>query len=70
MDKNYNRLKRLEKQIQALLNPEDSRIVPVIVDKRIGETTEEKIFDLEKQLGRKLKRSNILLVEVTTYSSK
>lgn len=69
--KNYDfRITRLEEGIQKILYPEETGITTIIVDKRIGETEEEKILEMENQLGRKLKKKNILLVYINNYRGK
>jgi len=70
MKNNLGRIERLEKAVHEILNPEDKRTVSIIVDKRIGETEEQKIFEMEKELGRKLNRKNILLVYIDHYRGK
>ena len=67
MKNNINRIARLEKAIQEILNPEEKEITSIVVDERIGETEKEKISEMEIYLGRKLKRNNILLVCISNY---
>jgi hypothetical protein len=65
---NYNsRIKKIEQTIQEIQNPDENKTVVIIVNEFIGETMEAKIAEREKELGRKLKRKNLLIVILSRY---
>ena len=69
--KNYeSRISKLERVVQEILNPGDNRSFTIIVDERVGETLEGKILEMEKELGKKINRSNLSLLFIRNYGSK
>ena len=70
MKNNYNRIEKLERAVHEILNPEDSRVFPILVDKIKGETEKQKIFEMEKELGRKLNKKKIFLIQIVPYGDK
>ena len=69
--KNYeSRISKLERVVQEILNPDYNRSFTIIVDERVGETLEGKILEMEKELGKKINRSNLSLLFIRNYGSK
>lgn len=65
MNQYTSRLSKIEKAINGVLT--DKKIVPIIVDKSLGETEDVKITDKETELGRKLNKNSIILVCISDY---
>ena len=64
MKDHLDRIERLEKLFQKIINPEDTQEYSVVVNRGIGETEEQKISELEKKVGHKIKKNKILLVNI------
>jgi hypothetical protein len=58
-----NRLTRIEKAIDEILNPCEEMII--LVNKNLGETKEGKIVEMEKELGRKINRNKLIFFIVS-----
>jgi hypothetical protein len=63
-----NRLNKLEKEVEKMLNPyfDEGIVIWVNIDK--GETVEGKIAEEEKKLGRKINRNKAMIVRVSGLS--
>jgi len=63
-NKLYYRLKKVEKEVEKMLNPfnDEGRIILVFLDK--GETNEGKIAEEEKKLGRKINSNKVIFVRI------
>ena len=70
MKTQLNRITRLEKAIQEILNPEEDKLITLVVYEIYGQSVEQRIWELEKELGRKISPKKILLVVVSKYRRK
>lgn len=62
--KNYdNRLTKIEKAIDEILNPSEDRII--LVNKSAGETKEGKIAEIERELGREISKGKIIFLTIS-----
>ena len=63
-----NRLNKLEKEVEKMLNPYFDEGIVIWVNINKGETVEGKIVEEEKRLGRKINRNNAMIVRVSGLS--
>ena len=63
-----NRLNKLEKEVEKMLNPYFDEGIVIWVNINKGETVEGKIVEEEKRLGRKINRNKAMIVRVSGLS--
>ena len=61
---NERRFKKMEKAIEKKLNPYFDEEMVILVNKNKNETREQKIAEKENELGCKINRNKLLIVNI------